>query len=256
MKVAFLQIPLHWESPEENRKSIEIYLEKADLGGVDVLLLPETFTTGFSMKAVHLAEPIDGQTIQWLRETSAKYDISIAGSLMIKEGERVFNRFVWVDEHGVHAEYNKKHLFGLGAEKELITAGEERSVFSYKNWAINLQICYDLRFPVWMRNQDGDTDLILLVANWPSARSEAWRSLLVARAIENQCYVLGVNRVGTDGNGLSYNGDSMLVGPAGEIITDAKDEVGVFSALLDKKSMYSFRDKFPFLNDADRFAIK
>ena len=256
MNIAFLQIPLHWESPEKNKISIEEYMENTDLNAVDLVVLPETFTTGFSMKAVHLAETMEGETVAWLVENAKKYEVIIAGSLMVREGDLVYNRFVWASPDGVEFSYDKKHLFGLGAEKELITPGEDRVSHSYKDWTINLNICYDLRFPVWMRNHKAATDLIIVVANWPSPRRNAWRSLLVARAIENQCYVLGVNRLGEDGNGLTYLGDSMLVDHTGVIIKDAKDEEGVHLVSLNKETMHAFRKKFPFLEDRDDFILK
>lgn len=255
MNLAFLQIPLVWESPEANRLAIESYLTEKDLLKTDILVLPETFTTGFSMKATHLAEYMYGETFIWMQSLAAKYDIMIAGSIMVKELGNIHNRFILVGSDGLLCQYDKKHLFGLGAEKELITAGDKRKILDVKNWRINLQICYDLRFPVWMRNTD-QTELILLVANWPAPRVSAWRSLLVARAIENQCYVLGVNRVGEDGNGLSYTGDSLLVDPAGEVLVDAANKEGIFFGSLDKDLLNSIQDKFPFLKDADQFDIK
>lgn len=255
MNLAFLQIPLVWESPEANRLAIESYLTEKDLLKTDILVLPETFTTGFSMKATHLAEHMYGETFIWMQSLAAKYDIMIAGSIMVKELGNIHNRFILVGSDGLLCQYDKKHLFGLGAEKELITAGDKRKILDVKNWRINLQICYDLRFPVWMRNTD-QTELILLVANWPAPRVSAWRSLLVARAIENQCYVLGVNRVGEDGNGLSYTGDSLLVDPAGEVLVDAANKEGIFFGSLDKDLLNSIQDKFPFLKDADQFDIK
>lgn len=255
MKLAFLQIPLVWESPNANRLAIETYLNGQDFSETDILVLPETFTTGFSMQATHLSELMNGDTITWMQSLANQYALRIAGSIMVKEEGSVYNRFLVVDSKGIVGYYNKKHLFGLGAEKELITAGKERTTLSINDWRVNLQICYDLRFPVWMRNTD-ETDLIMIVANWPSPRIQAWRSLLVARAIENQCYVLGVNRLGEDGNKLSYTGDSMLVGPSGQIILDAGNDTGLFFADLDKNHLMEFRAKFPFLNDADVFDIK
>ena len=174
---------------------------------------------------------------------------------MVKEKDNVYNRFLIVGPEGLLGQYDKKHLFGLGAEKELITAGDNRKVLDINDWSVNLQICYDLRFPVWMRNTD-HTELIILVANWPAPRIAAWRALLVARAIENQCYVLGVNRLGEDGNGLSYTGDSLLVDPAGQILLDAGSQEGLFSASIDKDILTNFQHKFPFLKDADQFDLK
>ncbi|CAL6314299.1 unnamed protein product [Bathycoccus prasinos] len=182
------------ESPQANKDFIAAQLQSQDLSDTDLVVLPETFNTGFSMKAIHLAEPMHGETVQWMTELSNQYDILLAGSIMIREGNNVFNRFIVAGPDTVVASYDKKHLFGLGAEQDLINPGTERVCFTHKGLMINLQICYDLRFPVWMRNTE-NVDLILLVANWPAARAKAWRSLLVARAIENQCYILGVREL-------------------------------------------------------------
>ncbi len=255
MNLAFLQIPLVWESPQANRLAVESYLKEKDLSKTDLLVLPETFTTGFSMKATHLAEGMNGVTLKWMQSIATKYSTLIGGSIMVKENGNVYNRFLIVGPDGLQGQYDKKHLFGLGAEKELITAGVNREVLDINDWRVNLQICYDLRFPVWMRNTD-HTELIVLVANWPAPRIAAWRALLVARAIENQCYVLGVNRLGEDGNGLSYTGDSLLVDPAGQILVDAGIQEGLFSASIDKDILTNFQQKFPFLKDADQFDIK
>ena len=255
MKIAFLQIPLEWESPQANKDFIAAQLQSQDLSDTDLVVLPETFNTGFSMKAIHLAEPMHGETVQWMTELSNQYDILLAGSIMIREGNNVFNRFIVAGPDTVVASYDKKHLFGLGAEQDLINPGTERVCFTHKGLMINLQICYDLRFPVWMRNTE-NVDLILLVANWPAARAKAWRSLLVARAIENQCYILGVNRIGLDGNQLNYSGDSLLVDYTGEIRIDAKDELGVFFGSLKKNELTEFRQRFPFYKDADPFSLK
>lgn len=255
MNLAFLQIPLVWESPQANRASVEAYLRDKDLSSTDILVLPETFTTGFSMKATHLAEDMNGVTLKWMQSIATKYSTLIGGSIMVKESGNVHNRFLMVGPKGLKGHYDKKHLFGLGAEKELITAGDNRKVLDINDWSVNLQICYDLRFPVWMRNTD-QTELIILVANWPAPRIAAWRALLVARAIENQCYVLGVNRLGEDGNGLSYTGDSLLVDPAGQILLDAGSQEGLFSASIDKDILTNFQQKFPFLKDADQFDLK
>ena len=255
MNLAFLQIPLVWESPQANREAVESNLKDKDLSNTDLLILPETFTTGFSMKATHLAEEVNGETFLWMQSLAAAHNTMIAGSIMVKEFGNIYNRFLLVGSEGLLCQYDKKHLFGLGEEKELITAGDKRKIVDVNNWRINLQICYDLRFPVWMRNTD-QTELILLVANWPAPRVAAWRSLLIARAIENQCYVLGVNRLGEDGNGLSYTGDSLLVDPAGQILVDAASQEGLFFASIDKDILTSFQRKFPFLKDADQFELK
>lgn len=255
MKIALVQITLVWESPAENRQTIEQYLDDHDLTQVDLVLLPETFTTGFSMLATHLAETMDGETVAWMKRQAQKHQILLGGSIMVRENGQTYNRFIVTDAERLVCSYDKRHLFGLGAEQELITAGTERKSFTYKDWTINLQICYDLRFPVWMRNTNG-THLILLIANWPAQRIQAWRSLLVARAIENQCYVVGLNRTGEDENKLQYPGDSIVVDPTGNILMDAGQSEGLFEVELDLEFLKAFRNKFPFLNDRDTFIIE
>lgn len=255
MKIALVQIPLVWESPADNRQAIEQYLDNHDLTQIDLVLLPETFTTGFSMLATHLAESMEGETVACMKRQAQKYQVLLAGSIMVQENGHTYNRFIVAHAEHLLCTYDKRHLFGLGAEQELITAGAERKSFTYNDWIINLQICYDLRFPVWLRNTD-EMDLILLVANWPAPRIQAWRSLLVARAIENQCYVVGLNRTGEDGNKLQYTGDSLVVDPTGKILLDAGQSEGVVDVELDLDFLKAFRHKFPFLNDRDAFIIE
>jgi predicted amidohydrolase len=232
----------------------------------EVVILPEMFATGFSMQPEQFAETMDGETIEWMKRIAASKKIALTGSLMIEEDHNYFNRLIWMLPNGSYGCYDKRHLFAHGDEHNHYTAGKKRCIASVKGWKINLQICYDLRFPVWARQsspsplvergQGGEEyDVLIYVANWPERRSLAWKTLLQARAIENQCYVIGVNRVGDDGNKVYHSGDSMAVDPLGEILYHKKDEEDIFTITLDKKHLETIRTKLPFLKDADRFII-
>lgn len=254
-----VQSQLHWEDRAANLKMFE---EK--LSGLpehsQVVILPEMFSTGFSMRPAALAEPMDGVTIGWMRKMAAEKKQVLTGSLIIEEGGRYFNRLIWMLPNGQFGQYDKRHLFAYGEEDLHYTAGRERLVASVNSWKIHLQVCYDLRFPVWARQQfDRDHrfeyDVLVYVANWPERRSLAWKTLLQARAIENQCYVMGVNRVGADGNGVYHSGDSMVIGPLGDILYHKEHEEDLFTITLEKEKLIEARDKFPFSRDADRFDI-
>lgn len=235
----------------------------------EVVILPEMFSTGFSMKPEQLAETMDGETVQWMKKTAAANKIILTGSLIIKEnfpspservgGEVYYNRLIWMLPNGQYGFYDKRHRFAFAGEDKHYTAGAKRLIAAVKGWKINLQVCYDLRFPVWARQQSQpegpEYDILLYVANWPERRSHAWKTLLQARAIENQCYVIGVNRVGNDGNGIYHSGDSMIIDPMGELLYTKKDDEDIFTIALDKEHLISVREKLPFLKDADRFLI-
>ncbi|MEL6660677.1 MAG: amidohydrolase, partial [Bacteroidota bacterium] len=217
LKLALVQADLIWENASRNRDKFERLL--AGLSpGTDIVVLPEMFSTGFSMEPQRLAEPMDGPTITWMREKAATLGAVITGSVIIEEGGKYFNRLLWITPDGELEQYNKRHLFTLAGEEKVYTAGTEQLVLTYRDWKIMPLVCYDLRFPVWSRNQF-QYDLLLYVANFPDKRGFAWRTLLQARAIENQSYTIGLNRVGTDGNGIYYAGDSMLVNYDGSIKT-------------------------------------
>jgi predicted amidohydrolase len=231
-----------------------------------VVILPEMFATGFSMQPEQFAETMDGKTVEWMKHIAASKKIALTGSLMIEEENAYYNRLIWMLPNRSYGFYDKRHLFAHGDEHNHYTAGKKRCIASVKGWKINLQICYDLRFPVWARQsfasplvergQGGEEyDVLIYVANWPERRSLAWKTLLQARAIENQCYVIGVNRVGDDGNNIYHAGDSMVVDPLGEILYHKKDEEDIFTITLDKKHLETIRTKLPFLKDADRFTI-
>ena len=225
-----------------------------------VVILPEMFTTGFSMQAQKLAEPMDGPTVQWMKRVAATKKVILAGSVIIEEDGHYYNRFIWMLPNGQYGVYDKRHLFAYAEEDKHYTAGNQRFIVSVNGFKLNLLVCYDLRFPVWARQQfaeDGsfEYDVLVYVANWPERRSNAWKTLLQARAIENQCYVVGVNRVGEDGKGHQYSGDSMVVDPTGEMLYNKAHEEDTFTFKLEKEKLNELREKFPFWRDADGFKI-
>ena len=267
LTVTLVQTQLVWEDKAANLQMLEEKM-KGIPDKTEIVVLPEMFSTGFSMKPELLAETMDGPSVGWMKRISAEQRKIITGSLIIKEvkengDETYFNRLVWMLPNGQLGIYNKRHLFAYAHEHDHYTAGEKRLIASVKDWKINLQVCYDLRFPVWARqvpqtageNWRGLYDVLIYVANWPESRSNAWKTLLQARAIENQCYVVGVNRVGTDGNDIYHSGDSMVVDPLGEVLYHKKDEEDVFTITLDKNHLNEVRNRFPFWEDADEFKI-
>lgn len=232
----------------------------------EVVVLPEMFSTGFSMKPKLLAETMEGETVQWMKRIAKEKKIILTGSIIISEDGNFYNRLIWMLPTGQHGVYDKRHCFAFAGEDEYYTPGEKRLIASVKGWKINLQICYDLRFPVWARqqptpnpSQEGkpgpEYDILLYVANWPERRNHAWKTLLQARAIENQCYVIGVNRVGDDGNNIHHCGDSMIVDPMGEVLYTQKEKEDIYTITLDRAHLDSIRTKLPFLRDADSFMI-
>ncbi len=250
---ALVQSTTRWHDPAGNREDFAAKL--GDLSQpCDVVVLPEMFSTGFTMDSTLLAEPMDGDTVGWMKAQSRALGSVVCGSLIIEDGG-YFNRFIWATPDGEIQHYDKRHLFRMADEHQFYDAGRERVTVSYKDWRICLSVCYDLRFPVWLRNQ-GDYDLLLCVANWPAARALAWQTLLRARAIENQSYCVGVNIVGNDGNGLSYAGDSGVYAPDGEVLVAADQAEGVTFATLEPSVLTSLRQAFPVGLDADRFALE
>lgn len=254
LRITLAQVDLVWENPEQNRLDLEMQLGQL-IGKSDLVILPETFTTGFSMRATDLAEPMDGPTVNWLVNLSHKTGMAIGGSLLIKDNGLFYNRFVFVTPQGEFTYYNKRHLFSIGGEATSFTPGDQRVIINFLGWRIALYVCYDIRFPVWCRNVN-DTDLMIFTANWPAARQVVWNTLLKARAIENQVYVAGVNRIGTDGNGISYSGESQMVNSRGEVIKQNTIACnGLYSYVISKNKLDDFRKKFPVANDADSFLI-
>jgi omega-amidase len=260
LHIALIQTALHWEDKPANLDMLQKKIEDIP-NRPALIILPEMFSTGFSMDKKTLAETMEGSTVEWMRKTAVKKKTIITGSLIIKEENNYYNRLVWMLPTGEYGFYDKRHLFAYGKEDQHYSAGKKRMIASVNGWKINCQICYDLRFPTWIRQTRSsenkpEYDLLVVVANWPSVRSLAWRTLLQARAIENQCYVAGVNRTGRDGNGLEYPGESMIIGPLGEIITTAGSEEKIITHTLDRNNLENVRQKFPFWKDSDTFFIE
>ncbi len=254
LKVALVQSELHWCNPGANLANLEELIWTLN-EPVNLIVLPEMFTTGFAMEPEKYAEHPNGNTAKWMKQMAAQCKAMIAGSLMIKDGNQYFNRMMMVTPDGDVYTYDKRHLFKLAEEHHHFTAGSKRTPVEWNDWKLMPQICYDLRFPVFSRNDVG-YHLLLYVANWPEPRISAWQKLLVARAIENQSYCIGLNRVGTDGKGHVYPGASTVVDPSGEVICTLDDQQQVQVVTLNKSVITAFRDKFPFLSDADRCQIE
>lgn len=258
LTITTIQTPLYWED-----KSANLAMLAEKINGIrestEIVVLPETFSTGFSMEPARLAETMEGETIRWMKDLAKSKRIILTGSLIIEEGGQYFNRLVWVLPNGQIGMYDKRHLFAYAGEDQFYTAGQKRLVASVKGWRILLQVCYDLRFPVWARQSSAsegpEYDLMISVANWPERRSHAWRTLLAARAIENQSFVVGVNRIGTDGKGNVHIGDTLVLDPMGQPLYHAADREEVHTITLDKSSLEETRQKLPFLKDADDFSI-
>lgn len=257
LNLTLIQTHLEWENAAVNRNHIE-HLISALNESTDVIVLPEMFTTAFTMNSAVMAEPMNGESISWMKAMAKAKNAAICGSLIIEENGGYVNRFVWIEPEGRLLHYDKRHLFRMADEHHFFTAGESRIIIDYKGWRICPQICYDLRFPVWSRNQASHPyDLLIYVANWPSPRASAWSKLLMARAIENQAFVVGVNRIGEDEKGLSYIGGSAAIDSKGEIIWEAqqhKEEVK--TVMLSMEDLSVFRKKFPLALDADEFMLR
>lgn len=252
MKITLLQQDIAWGKPEDNVREAERAMDARP--GADLYVLPEMFSTGFCTEPEGLAEPADSDTLRWMRAYARAHDCAVAGSVAVQEDGRYYNRFYFVKPDGEVCSYDKKHLFTYGGEDRRFTAGRERVVVEFRGVRILLQVCYDLRFPVWARNRK-DYDMILYVASWPTSRVEAWLALLRARAIENQCYVAGVNRVGTD-PACEYCGGTLMIDPYGQTLAECERErVCAVTAEVDMEHLESFRRKFPVLDDADDFTL-
>ena len=221
----------------------------------EIIILPEMFSTGFSMAPERLAENMEGPSVQWMKNIAATHKCILTGSLIVEEEGKYYNRMLWMQPNGAVMHYDKRHLFGYADENNHYNEGKKRLIVQVKGFRICLQVCYDLRFPVWARNQGDEYDVLLYVANWPERRSLAWKTLLQARAIENQCYVVGVNRVGKDGKDIAYSGDSSVFGPLGETIWQESGEATVHTVTINKETITNTRNQFPFLRDADKFLI-
>lgn len=263
LSITIIQSSLHWQNKSANllmfEEKINAIKEKTE-----IIVLPEMFNTGFSMQPQLLAEKMDGETVHWMKKMSVQKKSVVTGSLIIEEGGHYYNRLLWVLPNGEYGIYDKRHRFAFAGEDEQFTAGSKRLIASVNGWKLNLMVCYDLRFPVWARqNKSGqeaapvalEYDVLIYVANWPERRNHAWKTLLQARAIENQCYVAGVNRVGTDGNHIYHSGDSMVVDPMGGILHTTAHDEDVFTIALHKEKLDETRSRLPFWKDADAFSI-
>lgn len=258
-----IQTGLHWE---DKRANLAMLTQKINSlrQATEIIVLPEMFSTGFSMQPHLFAESMDGETVQWMKNMAQQKKAVLTGSIIIKEEDHYYNRLIWMLPNGSYGCYDKRHLFAYAGEDGQYTRGSKRLIASVKGWKINLQICYDLRFPVWARQtpspqvkagDEGEYDVLLYVANWPERRNLAWQTLLTARAIENQCYVIGVNRVGTDGNNITYCGNSTVLDALGNTLYSRQQEEDIFTITLQKNNLTAIRNKYPFLQDADHFNI-
>jgi len=250
--ITLIQTDIEWEN---NSRNIT-YLDKqlTDIT-TDVVILPEMFSTGFSMNPKKISEAMDGTSVTWMLKKAKELDCAICGSLSIEENNKCYNRFLFVTPNGIQATYDKRHLFTYSKEDDIYTAGTTSTLIEYKGFRIKPFICYDLRFPVWSRNTE-QYDIAIYIANWPARRAFAWNSLLTARAIENMSYVVAVNRLGVDGNKLNYQGDSQVIGPLGELITNCENTPTMRQISIKRASITEARNKFNFLNDRDHFQIQ
>lgn len=254
LTITYLQTELAWENPSDNRRHLEQLILAAKPS--DIIVLPEMFLTGFTMSPQTCAQPLAGDSLNWLIELASKTNTAIAGSLAVDLNGQYRNRFVFVTPQGRIARYDKRHLFTMGDEPNHYEAGEERVIINYRGWRILPLVCYDLRFPVWSRNID-DYDLMMCVANWPAARRDAWRTLLKARAIENQSYVVGVNRVGDDGHGVAHSGDSQVIDYQGALLCDTEPFVATTQrCTLSLDRLQAFKKGFPASADRDTFKLE
>jgi omega-amidase len=253
LKCLLIQTQLFWADPEANRQHLEAIVREQS-SDCDLVVFPETFTSGFLGDAEAAPETMEGATVEWMKILAGELDCVICGSAAISIAEGTANRFLWVQPDGQVQFYDKRHLFSYGGENRRYVAGSERKVFHYRGWRICPQICYDLRFPAWCRNRD-DYDVLLFVSNWPEPRTSAWTALLKARAIENQCYVIGVNRSGKDPRGLEYAGGSAVYDPLGETVLDLGAVEGSGSVKIELDKVEAIRSQLPFMQDADDFNL-
>ena len=260
LTITLIQTGLKWEDKAANLEHFEARIEALH-EPTELVVLPEMFSTGFSMQPERLAEKMDGPTLSWMAAVAARKRVILTGSVIIEENGQYYNRLIWMLPNGKYGYYDKRHRFAYAGEDQHYAAGAKRLVASVKGWKVLLLVCYDLRFPVWSRQgvaegPDLEYDLVLYVANWPERRSHAWKTLLQARAIENQCYVAGVNRIGNDGHDIHHSGDSMIIDPLGETLYHAGARDETFTLLLQKDDLTKVRQRFPFWRDADHFSIE
>ncbi|TZF84687.1 amidohydrolase [Pedobacter sp. BS3] len=253
LKITTFQAYLFWENIDKNLQNLALRLssirEKTDL-----IVLPEMFNTGFTMN-VSLAEDMNGKTVEWMHQQAQRYHCVVTGSLIIKDKGNYYNRLVWMRPDGTQEHYDKRHLFAMGKEDDYFTPGRQKTIIELNGWKIRPAICYDLRFPVWLRNDD-EYDMLLIVANWPERRSAHWRTLIPARAIENQAFVVGVNRVGHDGHEVYHSGDSMCIDPLGNTVYYKPNDEDLYTFSISREEVYRTRRLYPFLKDMDAFELK
>ena len=254
MKIALIQANLIWENPKANRDIFENKINEIN-ESLDLIVLPEMFTTGFTMSPNAVAESMQGETVLWMQSLAKAKNAAITGSVVIEEDSNFYNRMLFVVPSGEIQYYDKRHLFTLAGEDRVYSRGAQKIIIDYLGWKICPLVCYDLRFPVFSRNTE-DYDLLIYVASWPKTRIHAWDTLLNARSIENMCYLVGVNRIGKDNNGYEFIGHSQAIDCLGEYLIDPQEEEGVFIATLDKSKLIEVRKKLNFLNDRDTFEIK
>ena len=263
LNISIIQTPLFWEDKHQNTEMFTQKIAKAKKQGTDVVVLPEMFTTGFTMHSEKFAEKMDGETILWMQNQAKEHQIALTGSLIIQENDKYYNRLLWVFPDGEIKHYDKRHLFRMAAENNYFSHGKERLIVEFKGWKICPMICYDLRFPTWSRNINFNKktnepvfDCLIYVANWPQPRVSHWEKLLEARAIENQCYVVGVNRIGEDGNSIPYSGSSAVIDPKGEkLSTTQAHQENIETITLSFEEMKHYREKFPAIQDADSISF-
>ena len=253
MKIALIQAPLLWENPKQNRNYFENKINSIG-ENIDLIVLPEMFTSGFTMNPKAVAESMQGETVSWLQSLAKMKNLAITGSLVIEENGNFYNRLVFVFPSGEMRSYDKKHLFTLAGEDKTYTSGTEKMLLEYQGFKICSLICYDLRFPVFARNTE-EYDVLIYVANWPKPRINAWDALLKARAIENMCYTIGVNRIGEDPNKHDYPGHSQVIDYLGNYLIEPQENEGVFITTINKNTLEATRQKLGFLNDRDAFTI-
>ena len=255
LKITLIQSELVWEDISSNLTGFDNTINAVE-EDTHLIILPEMFSTGFTMNAAALAQDMKGSAVKWIKEKSAEKTVDILGSIIAEDGGKFFNRLVWAKPDGEIFTYDKKHLFRMAGEEKIYSAGSKNITVELNGWKIRPFICYDLRFPVWTRNVKNQFDAAIFIANWPERRSAHWKALLQARAIENQCYVIGVNRVGTDGNGLTYSGDSSIIDPWGTVIFQKSNQTCIHTAELSYDVLKTSREDFPVWMDADNDIIR
>jgi omega-amidase len=255
LKITLIQSELVWEDISSNLTGFDNTINAVE-EDTHLIILPEMFSTGFTMNAAELAQDMKGSAVKWIKQKSAEKTVDILGSIIADDGGKFFNRLVWAKPDGEIFTYDKKHLFRMAGEEKIYSAGSKNITVELNGWRIRPFICYDLRFPVWTRNMKNQYDAAIFIANWPERRSAHWKALLQARAIENQCYVIGVNRVGTDGNGLTYSGDSSIIDPWGTVIFQKSNQTCIHTAELSYDVLKTSREDFPVWMDADNDIIR